>query len=281
MPSCVGRERNRTVESPGNLDMPLFGRKTVSAKCAALLTAFADENIVVELEQFDTDGRVGASGKTRIRTFDRVTSTVTIDLPSKAGRTIAVGPGDTVRIFIIRAGQVHKFESVVIERDQVRTVTGQVVPMLRLECPENLENGNRRRHFRVTPISTAPASCQWRVASRDREAKNLRALEKSIVQDISGRGIALLIDPKFAEGMEEGRLLELQLKLNTPNNTESIVTKGIIRRVVASPDGIKNALLGIEFMVESRDPDACIEQVVSYVTFCQIEIARNQREREQ
>jgi c-di-GMP-binding flagellar brake protein YcgR len=261
--------------------MPLFGRKTVSAKCAALLTAFADENIVVELEQFDVDGRVGASGKTRIRTFDRVTSTVSIDLPSKGGRTVAVGPGDSVRIFIIRSGQVHKFESVVIERDQIKTVTGQVVPMLRLECPENVENGNRRRHFRVTPISSAPAHCQWRVASRDREAKNLRTLEKAIVQDISGRGVALLIDPKLAEGMEEGRLLELHLKLNTPNNNESITTKAIVRRVVPSPDGIKNALLGIEFMVESRDPDACIEQVVSYVTFCQIEIARNQREREQ
>jgi c-di-GMP-binding flagellar brake protein YcgR len=261
--------------------MPLFGRKTVSAKCAALLTAFADENIVVELEQIDPDGRVGASGKTRIRSFDRVTSTVTIDLPSKGGRTVTVGPGDNVRIFIIRAGQVHKFETVIIEREQVRTVTGQVVPMLRLECPENLENGNRRRHFRVTPIGNAPAICSWRLASRDRDAKSSRPFEKALVQDISGRGIALLIDPKLAEGIDEGRQLELQLKLSTPTTSESISTKAVIRRTVPSPDGIKNALLGIEFMVESRDPDACIEQVVSYVTFCQIEIARNQREREQ
>ncbi|MBY0588615.1 PilZ domain-containing protein [bacterium] len=261
--------------------MPLFGRKTVSAKCAALLTAFADENIVVELEQLDPDGRVGASGKTRIRSFDRVTSGVTIDLPSKGGRTIAVGPGDLVRVFIIRAGQVHKFESVIIEREQVKTVTGQVVPMLRLEAPENLENGNRRRHFRVSPIGNAQASCSWRLASRDRDARTSRPFEKSAVQDISGRGIAILVDPKLAEDIEEGRQLELQLKLQTPHNTETISTRAIVRRTVPSPDGIKNALFGIEFAVESRDPDACLEQVVSYVTFCQIEIARNQREREQ
>jgi c-di-GMP-binding flagellar brake protein YcgR len=246
-----------------------------------MLTAFADENIVVELEQLDPDGRVGSSGKTRIRSFDRVTSSISIDLPSKAGRPIAVGPGDNVRLFIIRAGQVHKLESVIIERDQVKSVTGQVVPMLRLEAPENLENGNRRRHFRVTPISNAPATCSWRFASRDREAKTSRVFEKSVVQDISGRGIAIWVDPKLADGIDEGRQLDLQLKLQTPHNTEMISTKAIVRRTVPSPDGIKNVLLGIEFLVESRDPDACIEQVVSYATFCQIEIARNQREREQ
>lgn len=260
--------------------MPLFGRKTIHPKCIQQLQSFADENIVVELEQFDPNGRIGGSGKSRIQQFDPTAMAVYLDIPSKSGRPIMIGPGDMARVFIIQETLVYKFESTVLERDTIRLANGQALPMIVLEAPEILENGNRRRHFRVSPLSSARASIQWRPAPVDRKAKNDKPFNKSTVNDISGRGAGIWVEGELALHMQEGRRLELMIQVTTSQGATSIKTNAVIRRIVPSPDEVKPAFFGLEFEVESRDPEACLEEIVSYVTFCQLEVARVQRERE-
>lgn len=235
--------------------------------------------MVVELEQVDSTGRVLGSGKTRLRQFDRSAGTVHIETPTKAGRPVVVAEGELVRIYIIEKTAIHKFESRVLARETIRVESGQNVPAIKLEAPTDLVNGNRRRHFRVTPLSNAPVTLNWRVASRDKDAKNLRSFEKCKITDISGRGVGILVAAALVEKLGTGQLLELEMQLPTGSTTAQVRTKALIRRIVPSPDGERPALLGIEFLVESRDPDAAIEEIVAYATYCQIEVARTQRER--
>jgi c-di-GMP-binding flagellar brake protein YcgR len=259
--------------------MPLFGKKTANSKCAQQLQTLAEENVIVEMQLIEPDGRIGATGKTRIRAFDRAANVVKMDVPSKSGRPITIGEGDSIRVFIIQPPAVYKFDSVLIGREVARMSAGDGLSLLCVEAPEQLENGNRRRHFRVTPISNAPVIIQWRVAP-SKDSKVDRPWNKCRVNDLSGRGAGLLIEPALAESVEDGHRLQLRIQMPASGANETIPTYAVVRRVVPSPDGERSALLGVEFEVESRDPSACIEQVVSYVTFCQIEMARAQRERE-
>jgi hypothetical protein len=196
------------------------------------------------------------------------------------GRPLPVGPGDTAHLFVVLDTAIYMFDTVILDRATSQTSSGQSVPLLKIEAPEVLQSGNRRRHVRVVPVSSAPANLTWRIASLDKSIANSRSWNKAKIQDISSRGVGICISPELAEGLETGRLLELKIELATPTAKETIATKAVIRRVVAARDGKKPVLLGLEYDISGTDKDACLEKVIFYIMYCQFEIARAQRERE-
>ena len=260
--------------------MPLFGRKTISPRCAQQLDALAREQAVIQFEQIDTDGRVKSSGKTRIRQFQLQDCSILIEMPTKMGRPIPVGPGDPARLYLEIDSAIFMFDTVITDRATAQTSSGQPVPLLKVDAPEMLLSGNRRRHVRVVPIAAAPANLTWRIASLEKTVANTRPWNKARIQDISSRGVGIGITAELGDDLEVGKILDVKLELATPTAKEMIVTRAIIRRMIPSRDSKKQAFLGIEFDIPGPDKDACLEKVVFYIMFCQFELARAQRERE-
>ncbi|MBX9652133.1 flagellar brake protein [bacterium] len=260
--------------------LPLFSKKAISQRCAQQLDGLAREQAVAQFEQTDTDDRIKSSGKARILQFNLQDGTLIIELPTKLGRPLPVGPGDTAKLFVTIESAIFMFDTTVIERTTTELSNGQPIPTLKIEAPEMLQSGNRRRHVRVVPIASAPANVTWRIAGLDKKIANTRPWNKSKVQDISSRGVGIYIAPELADNLEIGRLLEVKVEVATPTAKETIATQGIIRRLIAPREAKKPTFLGIEFEIPGKDKDACIEKLVFYIMFCQIELARAQRERE-
>jgi len=260
--------------------MPLFSKKTISQRCAQQLEWLARDQAVVQFEQTDSEGRVKSAGKTRILHFNLQDCSLVIELPTKMGRPLPVAPADTARIFVTIETAIFMFDTTIIDRSTTELSGGQAVPTLKIEAPEMLQSGNRRRHVRVAPLACAPASVTWRIAGVDKKIANTRPWNKSRVQDISSRGVGIYVAPELADNLEMGRTLEVKVEVATPSAKETISAQGVIRRLIASRETKKPAFLGIEFDIPGKDKDARIEKLVFYIMFCQIELARAQRERE-
>lgn len=258
--------------------MFLLGKRSIEPACAAMLTAMADDNASLDIEHVDANGRVAATGRSRVFQFDPTAGEVVVEIPTKEGRPIPIGEGDTVRVFAVVGGGVYRFASVVIGKNLVPSRRGNT-PVLRLEVPNALENANRRSHFRIAPLASHPVEAAWRLGSTDVKAVNTRPWNTSRVFDISGRGIGLWIDAKFADVIHVGRHLELQLELTRPAGVTSLRTRAIVRRTRPPIDVARPIFAGVEFQVAGRGKDRCLEPIVAYVTWCQLELARLQREK--
>ena len=182
--------------------MPLFGKKSISLRCAEQLESLAHDQAIVEFEQTDAEGRVKASGKTRFRQFQPQDGSLLIEIPTKMGRPLPVGPGDTAHLFVVLDTAIYMFDTVILDRATSQTSSGQSVPLLKIEAPEVLQSGNRRRHVRVVPVSSAPANLTWRIASLDKSIANSRNWNKAKIQDISSRGVGICISPNLPRGLK-------------------------------------------------------------------------------
>lgn len=257
-----------------------FGKRTIDARSARLLERLASENGALQVEQLEADGRVGAAGKSCLRSWAKEDGALLIDVPSKQGRPMPLGTGDPLRIYFMNDGSIYLFHSRVVDRTHIKSISGQPIPVLRVETPEQVTSGNRRRHFRVVPVASAPARAEWRKASIDRNAKSKIPFKTCQLQDVSTRGIRISIEHPEAESMEIGDQLELQLDLTTPNGKASVQVRSWIRRIIPPHEHQRQFVFGLEFEVSQGDPDACIEEINFYVMFCQLAIARTQRDRD-
>lgn len=259
--------------------MGLFGPTKIHERCAAALRAMCEENVAIDVQPINPAGEEGAEGRSRLFEFDEGTQTLLIEAPTKAGRPLPVEEGGRVRVRAVLGVMVYAFEAPVVGLELASTARGRIA-MVRVEAPDQLKNGNRRRHFRAPPMASAPVALSWRMASADPSAENRREWNKGRVADVSGGGAGIWIESRHAAEIDVGRTIEASLQFRTPSGAKSIRRLAVVRRTRGSPEGVRGVFLGVEFVLDASRREDCVEELVEYVTWRQREAARLERERD-
>jgi c-di-GMP-binding flagellar brake protein YcgR len=238
------------------------------------LRALADRNATIELRPRDANGQVVAAGKSRILDFSSETEALYVDIPTHEGTPLPLAAGQSVSVLFDFNHRLYAFESAVIERQIYRSGSG-AIPAYILRAPQHIDDGNRRRHFRVEPLFKSMPRVQWRPQLPDAEAQKKIPWFDAKVRDVSARGIGLLIAERISQNLRPGILLQLSITL--PAAFAPLALVGQVRRISDRPVVEDLRVVGVEFEVENVDPDAGIDELANYVADCQREIARNLR----
>jgi c-di-GMP-binding flagellar brake protein YcgR len=239
----------------------------------------AEENAALDILLIDHEGREGGEGRSRLFEFDEGTQTLLVEEPTKAGRRLPTEQGGRVRVRAVFGRMIYAFEATVVGHEVASTARGPIA-MVRIEAPEQLKSGNRRRHFRAAPLVSAPVTLSWRLAPPDPSSENRRDWNKARVVDVSGGGAGVWIVSAHAAEVEVGRTIEVSLQFRTPSGVKSIRRLAVVRRMRGSPEGARGVFLGVEFVLDASQREDCVEELVEYVTWRQRESARLERERD-
>lgn len=235
---------------------------------ARLFQTLADANAAVAFDALDANGQVVASGRCRLQEFLAEERRLVVDLPTVSGQPMPVAVGQSAIVLFELNGSRYQGDTVVLERALHQSPSGLGLHVLHLRAPEKLTSGNRRRSFRVEPLTKSMPTVQWRPAAG---GHNPFPLLGAVVKDVSCRGIGLILPAKIGEKLRDGLELELDVKL--PHEQSSLALRGLIRRIVPLSSDPTRCLVGIEFLA---DDDACEEvpELARFVVDCQREIAR-------
>lgn len=237
----------------------------------------AERASLFECTELDEAGEEVDRGKGKVQDFDEERQRLVIDVPTRGGQPMQTAEGATLELLVEINGVYYKFASKVLARALIEDSRG-THSVLELEAPPELKSGNRRRTFRVEPLATYPVTARWRpvIADVDQQAKF--PWLKTVVHDISNRGLGLWIEPRLAQKLSQG--IRLQAELRFPEVAKPVVVEAVVRRVVpienARPD---RQLVGLEFVLRQGDddPDASHPQIANFIAESERRIARNRR----
>jgi c-di-GMP-binding flagellar brake protein YcgR len=255
--------------------MPIF-EKSVDAQTARQLRQIADMNLAVDFSQFDAAGNVVARGRCRALEYREEIRELWLDPPTKDGQPLIVAVGQSVVLSFDLKGALFNCETVVVDRQFYKPDRGPAFPAVVVRSPTELKSGNRRRHFRVQPLTSSMPRTQWRPILADKSLQKRIPWVTTHIHDISCRGVSFWIAKPIAEKIKAGLMLEISLAL--PGDAQSLVLAAKVRRLLPIKDDPDRIHIGMEFEIEIDDPDAGVPQLAQYIANCQREIARNRRE---
>lgn len=234
-----------------------------------VLSDAVDAGLKVDVYKIDHRGDFILVGSARLQDYLDEEHRLNISAPTRDGRIVVLEVGEPIIVYFSQQEAYYKFTATVLERG-VRSDSGESLPSVFITEPEKIENGNRRRHYRVEPLLRNMPTVKWRQLGVTTEPwKPVR------VYDISGRGIGLFFKNELGEAMQLGEVIELSIQL--PGSPRAITLPAEVRNKISRARHSADTLLGFQFQLGVDDPDGCIDVVAKYVADCQREIARSRQ----
>src|SRR5690606_14752 len=244
-------------------------------KTRLVLRELAGMNATVEFHRQDATGETTEVGKCKLHEFDEENGVLVADVPTLDGRPLHVQPEEIGWVYFQRSGGLFRFPTTVLQRRVERDQHSGWYSAMFLAAPAVVENGNRRRHFRVTPLPKDMPKISWRpITSNPAHSTDLPWVPAAL-RDICGRGLSIWVSQRIWERLRIGLRLELIVQL--PGDRPLLTTESIIRRLIDDPARETENAVCLEFQFPIDDPETCIDPIATYVAECQREIARTNR----
>jgi hypothetical protein len=200
-----------------------------------------------------------------------------LDPPTRDGQPLSIAVGQASSLSFDFRGALYCFDAPVVDRQFYRPEKGPAFPAVVVRSPSEIKSGNRRRHYRVQPLTNSLPRTQWRPIVADKSLQKKIPWVATLIHDISCRGVSIWIAKQIAEKIKPGLVLEISLIL--PGGHQTLVLPAKVRRLLPIKDDPDRVHLGMEFEIDADDPDAGVPELASYIAECQREIARLRREK--
>ncbi|QDU64850.1 Flagellar brake protein YcgR [Planctomycetes bacterium Pan216] len=235
------------------------------------LNEMAEANVRLGLHLRIDEGKFVPIGESRLLEIDADARMLIINMPSRDGHTLPLTVPCQMIAFANWNESYFKFETQAKRVERISAGAGAMLPVLMVTLPEQLLSANRRRHFRIEPLLKQRPLVEWQPTWMPHTSPTFLSAE---VSDISARGISIWLAEHLGERFEPGRRAALRITL--PNKSEVIETNATTRQVHHGCRG-NETLVGLEFDLESSDPDEGIDAIAKYVMDCQREIVRQRQ----
>lgn len=249
-------------------------REQISEKTKQILRDLVRQHSPVEFHRQNQQGITFEIGKCRIHEFDEQQLILIVDVPSLNGHPLPLVADEVGFIYVQHNGSLFRFETSVVEPKVHRNSKGGWFSAVVLTAPARIENGNRRRHFRITPLIKDLPTVNWRPCVSDLVQQSNLPWVPAQLRDISSRGMAIWMPTRIWERLRPGVRLELDIVLPTGVHLQVLAA---IRRLVEDPSREGEQVVCLEFVLEESEEDDGIDSIATYVAACQREIARTQR----
>jgi hypothetical protein len=240
-----------------------------------LLRELASANSLLDYHQLDASGRTTAIGRCRLFEFDEHSNVLVADLPTADGRPLQIQPHDACFVYLKRNGGLFRFQAEVVDQKIYRDDRSGWRSAMVLSAPATLENGNRRRMFRITPMPKDMPQVSWRPLVESSSNGSEIPWVPAETRDICGQGLSFWVSRRVWERLRIGLRVEVIIQLPGPRPT--VASEATIRRLIEDPSRDSETAVCVEFYFPTDDPDACIDEIASFVAECQREIARHSR----
>lgn len=260
--------------------MPFWERKPEplpESRSARQLRQVVTDCVAAEVSVLDDKGVPGPAGRCRFQEYNATDRHVLVDLPTRDGQPIEVGRDHRVRVAFSNDGSMWAFETTVLDRRIYKAPQGAAFPVLALHEPDRIESANRRRAYRVQPLTKSQPDIRLRADLAGAPVHSGEWISCQL-HDISSAGIGVWIHQDMGRQLRAGHAMEVALRL--PAREDELIFRAVIRRTV-DPGGLSSRLLvGMEFDVDPKRSAAEITELAEYVSECEREIARQRRQQQ-
>jgi len=170
-----------------------------------------------------------------------------LEMPTDAGRGVALRPDELVNVLLMINGQRYGFRSTVKKRDRKVLSDSVEVPTLVLDYPEQVIKLQRRRFFRVRIPSLNPmlVKCVVEKADTSNTKKSSVLRFETTAVDISSGGIALRVPKSMSKHI--GVAVRMALLFQLQGFSRPIRIIGEVRHVRSLPEGGEQ-IAGVQFI---------------------------------
>ena len=173
-----------------------------------------------------------------------------IELPTRDGKLVEYHRDEEVEALFHVGGERYAFSTLVEGRCMHELNGQQKVAALVLAYPREMENRQRRAHYRI-PVSMAiPVSVAFIEVTTPGESFEMLGIHSGFISDISAGGLAVVCRQRLPVSIEVGTSLSISFQL--PGEPEHLALKGLIRNV-RKADTNEARILGIEYLREDYD----------------------------
>ena len=173
-----------------------------------------------------------------------------IEMPTQEGKSVDYRQDEELEILFHLGGERYAFSSH-IEGQRIHGQNAeQDVTALLLRYPREVENRQRRGHYRV-PLSMAkPVSVAFVEDLGPDASSDVSSIYSGFISNISAGGLAIACRQSLPVSIEEGTHLIISFQL--PGEPEHLDLKGVIRHIRHAHAG-QAPILGIEYLRDEHD----------------------------
>jgi len=222
-------------------------------------------------------GRIAHTYKSRLFDIDVQSGrrSVLLDIPTDAGRYIALARGTEVEVHFATGLERFLFEARVQGKSTFTLGTGSKVRTLVVSYPEVLENSQRRAYYRVAPPSSKSILVRMATFKHKKDGKwtyeeRFEALRANLV-DISAGGVAVRVPKSQSRDIDVDSRLKLAFKL-VPEEDEIKLT-GMVRHCRDDSVDKTMRIMGIQFVDVEASPEGRrhVDRIFAFVAQIQRE----------
>ena len=226
--------------------MTAFGVRTLSSTMRdEVLQAACDRCEALEI-LLGRDGRVIRHSSRFLRALISDGGVhLIVQMPTVDGKLIDYPRGQEVEAFFHAGGERYAFSTEVEGRCMHDLNDKQKLAALVLTYPRELENRQRRAHYRV-PLSMSSAVCiAFMEARNPNEWSGMTSVYSGFLSDISAGGLAIVCRQRLPVSLEVGTHLSVSFQL--PGEPEHLDLKAVVRNV-RTADTKEARILGVEYL---------------------------------
>lgn len=176
-----------------------------------------------------------------------------VEMPAENGAVVAYREGDELDVLFHVGGERYAFSTVVKGRCVHSLNDGTKTRALVLIYPVEIENRQRRAHYRVALSTSSPVSIAFAEIPAAGSLAEMPEIHSGFIVDVSAGGVAMLCRQRVPAGTKVGTCLSLSFQL--PGEPDHMSLNGVVRNVRKS-DTREACILGVEYVVDEDDTGA-------------------------